>query len=60
MTQDVTVVNVAGSGPVRITKAPSGKGVEVAAQRSGKIEFAGTNGVRGTLDLASDTVTLAD
>jgi hypothetical protein len=57
-TQGVNLVEVDGSGPVRITKAPLGKGVEESAQDSGKIEFAGAHGVRGTLDLSDDSVML--
>lgn len=57
-TQDVNVVEVDGSGPVRIIRAPLGRGVEASAQGSGEIEFAGSNGLRGTLDLSDDSVTL--
>ena len=57
-TQDVDLVEVDGSGPVRITEAPLGKGVEESAQDGGEIEFAGAHGLRGTLDLSDDTVTL--
>jgi hypothetical protein len=57
-TQEVEIVEVAGSGPVRITKAPLGKGVEESAQDSAEIEFAGAHGLRGTLDLSDDNVTL--
>ena len=55
-TQDVTIVKVPGSGPVRITEAPTGARVSESAQRDGKIEFAGARGVRGTLDLSDDTI----
>jgi hypothetical protein len=54
--QKVTVVEVQGSGPVRITRAPIGSEVAEAAQRNGVIHFAGAGGVRGTLDLSDDTV----
>jgi hypothetical protein len=56
--QDVNLVKVPDSGPLRITKAPLGEGVEESAQESGKIEFAGSRGTRGTLDLSDDTVSL--
>ena len=57
-TQDVNVVEVDGSGPLRITNAPLGHGVEGPAQNDGEIEFAGSDGVRGTLHLSDDSVTL--
>jgi hypothetical protein len=55
-TQEVTLVEVQGSGPVWITKAPTGEGVAASAQRDGEIEFASARGVRGTLDLSDDTI----
>lgn len=58
-TQDVNLVEVDASGPVRIVEAPLGKGVEESAQENGEIEFAGSNGLRGSLDLSDDRVTLA-
>ena len=54
--QDVTLVEVQGSGPVWITKAPTGEQVAASAQRDGVIEFASARGVRGTLDLSDDTI----
>lgn len=57
-TQDVNVVEVDGSGPLRITDAPLGHGVEESAQNDGGINFAGSGGVRGTLHLSDDSVTL--
>lgn len=56
--QQVELIKVLGSGPLKISKAPEGKGVEESAQESGKIEFVGENGVKGTLDLSDDSVTL--
>jgi hypothetical protein len=58
--QDVALVKVADSGPLRITNAPLGEGVEESAQENGEIEFAGARGVRGTLDLSDDTVSLRE
>ena len=54
--QRVTVVEVQGSGPVRITRAPIGSEVAESAQRNGVIHFAGARGLRGTLDLSDYTV----
>jgi hypothetical protein len=56
--QRSNVLKVIGSGPLRITKAPLGRGVESSAQRSGTIEFEGARGVRGELHLESDTIRL--
>jgi hypothetical protein len=55
-TQEVTLVEVRGSGPVWITRAPTGERVAASAQRDGEIEFASARGVRGTLDLSDDTI----
>src|SRR5262245_36110182 len=54
--QEVTLVEVQGSGPVWITKAPTGEQVAASAQRDGVIEFASAHGVRGRLDLSDDTI----
>jgi len=51
---------VKDSGRLRITKAPIGAGVEESAQRDGEIEFVGARGVRGTLHLSDDTVSLKE
>jgi hypothetical protein len=56
--QRSNVVKVIGSGPLRITHAPLGRGVEASAQRTGTIEFEGARGVRGELHLKGDTVSL--
>lgn len=56
--QRADLVKVIGSGALHITEAPLGSKVEAQAQRSGKISFVGSEGVRGTLDLSDDTVTL--
>jgi hypothetical protein len=56
--QTSKLVEVKGSGPVRITKAPTGDDVVESAQETGKIEFSGRGGVRGTLDLNDDSVRL--
>jgi hypothetical protein len=56
--QDTTLIKVLGAGPVRVKRAPMGGEVEDSAQRHGKIAFVGRRGVRGTLDLSDDTVSL--
>jgi hypothetical protein len=56
--QDVTLVEVKDSGPLEITRAPVGPGVQDSAQRNAKIGFAGARGVRGTLQLRNEKVTL--
>jgi hypothetical protein len=58
--QHISLVEVEGSGPVRITTAPLGRGVEESAQREGELEFIGADGVHGTLDLSDDSVTMID
>jgi hypothetical protein len=58
VTQDQHVVNVRGAGALRITRAPLGKGVATWAQQRGEIEFVGRRGVRGTLHLKTDKVTI--
>jgi hypothetical protein len=55
--QDVHLVDVRGSGALRITGAPTGPAAARSAQR-GKIEFRSKRGVTGTLDLRHDRVTL--
>jgi hypothetical protein len=49
---------VIGSGPLKITRAPTGSGVESTAQRGAKIEFSSANGARGKLDLSDDSIHL--
>jgi hypothetical protein len=56
--QKATVVEVQGSGAVRITRAPLGSGVVESAQRNGVIHFAGSRGVRGTLDLSDNSISI--
>ena len=56
--QRADLVKVLGSGALRITQAPQGAGAETSAQRNGLLSFVGARGVRGTLDLSDDTVTL--
>jgi hypothetical protein len=56
--QSSDLVKVIGSGPLRITRAPQGHGVEAVAQRTGEIGFVGARGVRGTLHLRDDTISL--
>jgi hypothetical protein len=51
-------VKVLGAAPLRITGAPLGRKVETGAQRSGNIRFVGARGVRGTLHLRDDSVSL--
>jgi hypothetical protein len=57
--QSSNVLKVIGSGPLRITKAPLGRGAEASAQRNGTISFEGARGVRGELHLANDTISLS-
>lgn len=56
--QNVDLVDVRGSGKLRITGAPTGRRATRSAQRRGKIEFASKRGITGTLDLRHDRVTL--
>jgi hypothetical protein len=56
--QSADLVKVLGSGPLRITAAPQGGGVETSAQRDGRIDFVGARGVRGTLSLRDDSVSI--
>lgn len=58
VTQTSDRVNVPGSGPVRITRAPEGKGDQTSAQRTGTLRFEGAHGTTGTLHLSNDTVTV--
>jgi hypothetical protein len=58
VTQTSDRVDVPGSGPLKITSAPQGKADQTAAQRTGTLEFEGTNGTTGTLHLSNDTVTV--
>jgi hypothetical protein len=58
-TQTQHVVHVPGAGALKIVAAPIGKDVATWAQKRGNLQFAGNRGVRGTLHLRSDTVTLA-
>jgi len=57
--QSSNLIKVKDSGPLTITKAPEGKGVEEFAQEDGEIEFEGKTGVTGTLDLSDDSVSLS-
>ncbi len=59
VTQSQKVVNVPGAGAVRIVGAPEGAAVATSAQRGGEIEFVGSRGVRGTLHLSDDSVTIS-
>jgi hypothetical protein len=45
-------------GPLRITDAPQGPDVVDSAQGNGEIEFVGRDGIRGTLHLSDDSVTI--
>ena len=56
--QNVDLVDVRGSGELRITEAPTGRRAARSAQRRGKIKFTSELGVTGTLDLRHDRVTL--
>lgn len=57
--QEVELLKVIGSGALRITKAPEGAKVEASAQENGEIAFVGSRGVRGTLHLENDTISLS-
>ncbi len=59
VTQSQKVVNVPGAGTLRIVRGPEGAAVATSAQRSGKLRFVGSRGVRGTLDLGDDSVTIS-
>ena len=50
--------NVPGAGTLRIVRAPEGAAVATSAQRNGELEFIGSRGVRGTLHLSDDSVTI--
>jgi hypothetical protein len=56
--QSQKVVDVPNAGAVRIVKAPTGAAVATSAQRDGELVFVGRNGVRGTLHLSDDSVTI--
>ena len=58
VTQSQKVVNVPGAGTLRIVRAPEGGAVATSAQRNGELEFIGSRGVRGTLHLSDDSVTI--
>jgi hypothetical protein len=59
VTQRTKPLDVQGSGPLVITRAPHGTGrVQTSAQRRGTLDFAGRGGINGTLHLRGDTVTL--
>jgi hypothetical protein len=56
--QNIDLVDVRGSGALRITRAPAGAGASSTAQREGELHFTSARGVTGTLHLSSDTVTI--
>jgi photosystem II stability/assembly factor-like uncharacterized protein len=56
--QNAKDVRVVGAGALRIAKAPLGRSVIFWAQRRGNLQFVGRRGVRGTLHLADDSVTI--
>jgi hypothetical protein len=56
--QTVEVVEVPDAGTLRITSAPEGRGEVGSAQGDGEIGFVGDRGVRGTLDLGDDSVSV--
>lgn len=58
VTQKLDVVNVAGAGALKITGAPLGRRVETRAQRRGNLQFTSKSGIKGTLHLKDDTVSL--
>lgn len=58
VTQTSDRVDVPGSGPLTITRAPRGKGNQTAAQRNGTLYFESANGTTGTLRLSDYSVTV--
>jgi hypothetical protein len=58
VTQSQKVVNVPGAGTIRIVRAPEGTAAATSAQRTGELEFVGSRGVRGTLHLSDNSVTI--
>ena len=58
-TQTQEVVDVPGAGALKITDAPLGRSVATWAQRRGNLGFVGKRGVRGTLHLRNDKVTIS-
>jgi hypothetical protein len=59
-TQTQDVVDVPGAGALKITDAPLGNDVATWAQKRGNLRFVGKRGVRGTLHLRNDKVTIND
>jgi hypothetical protein len=57
-TQTQHLVKVPDAGALKITDAPLGRPVATWAQRRGNLRFAGARGVRGTLHLRTDEVTI--
>jgi hypothetical protein len=58
VTQSQKVVDVPGAGALKITHAPLGPAASTWAQERGDLRFVGTRGVRGTLHLSDDNVTI--
>jgi hypothetical protein len=58
VTQSQKVVDVPGAGTLRITHAPLGPSASTWAQKRGELRFVGTRGIRGTLHLSDDKVTI--
>jgi hypothetical protein len=58
VTQSQRVLHVPGAGALKITRAPLGKDVAMWAQKHGNLRFVGKRGVRGTLHLRGDEVTI--
>lgn len=56
--QTQTLIRVPGAGPLEITDAPLGRGAKRSAQADGEIGFEGAGGLRGTLDLTNDSVSI--
>ena len=52
-------VQVVGSGALRISDAPLGKGAARTALRAGELDFTSESGIAGTLDLSTATVNLS-
>jgi len=58
VTQSQKVVDVPGAGALKITHAPLGAAASTWAQKRGDLRFVGTRGIRGTLHLSDDKVTI--
>jgi hypothetical protein len=57
-TQQLSKVEVANSGAVKVTRAPLGRDVVTTAQRHGNLAFEGSKGVTGALHLKDDSISI--